>query len=102
MELCWTCAGDERLTERQRRYLESVRVLGLREYPHCDDKVLHARGDCRYCSLAQYERLHALRAEMSIAHSGAMVETDQDPCPSEAYRPADIIERWPGNRAAPA
>lgn len=101
MELCWSCAGEERLTDTQRAYLAAVAELGLRMFPHCDANVLHARGECRYCSMDQYDRLHDLRIRFGIAHSGATLEPGQDPCPSEAWRPADIIDRWPGNRAAP-
>ncbi len=98
---CWVCEGDRQLTATQRAYLEAVKQLGLTMFPHCDGNVLHQRGSCRYCSMGQYDRLHELRARFNIAHSGAALEPDQDPCPAEAWRPADVIDKWPGNRAAP-
>jgi len=101
MELCWRCAGERRLTATQRAYLDAVAGLKLTSFPHCDGNVLHARGSCRYCSMGQYDRLHELRRRFSVAYSGATLEPGQDPCPSEAWRPQEIIERWPGNRAAP-
>lgn len=101
MELCWRCAGEERLTPTQRDYLAAVAELGIQQYPHCDSNVLHARGTCRYCSSSRYDALHTLRRRFAIAYSGALIEAGQEACPSEAWRPADVIERWPGNRAAP-
>ena len=99
-ELCWHCAGKRRLTVSQRAYLMAIAELRLSMYPHCDQNVLHARGTCRYCSSGRYDRLHELRRRFSIAYTGALPESDQEPCPSEAWRPVDLIERWPGNRAA--
>lgn len=101
LEPCWQCAGEERLTDKQRAYIAAVDELELRTYPHCDRHVLHARGTCRYCSMGQYHRLHELRRRMGIAYSGSTLEPDHDPCPSEAWRPSAAIERWPGNRASP-
>lgn len=100
-ERCWRCEGERRLTATQRAYLKAVQELKLDSFAHCDGNVLHARGTCRYCSMARYDRLHELRRRFNIAYTGAMLEGDQAACPSEAWRPVDIIERWPGNRAAP-
>lgn len=98
-ELCWHCAGERRLTVAQRAYLMAVAQLQIGMFPHCDAKVLHARGTCRYCTHPRYDRLHELRRRFGIAYAGATLEDGQEPCPSEAFRPADQIERWPGNRA---
>lgn len=99
-ELCWHCAGERRLTVAQRAYLMAVAELRLTMFPHCDDKVLHARGTCRYCSSGRYARLHELRRRFGIGYTGAALEAGQEACPSEAFRPVDVIDRWPGNRAA--
>ena len=101
-ELCWWCAGERRLTERQRAYRDAVVALKLPMLPHCDANVLHARGTCRYCSDRRFDRLHALRRELALAYTEAEPEPGEDPCPSLAWRPREQIERWPGNRAAPA
>ena len=101
--LCWRCKGDDRLTERQRRYLDDVKTLRtegeIERFPHCDENVLHARGTCWACDLPEYEALHRLRWFYSIRHTGESAPREADPCPSEAYRPARTINLWPGNRA---
>ena len=65
-------------------------------FPHCDDLVVHAPGECRYC-----DRLPELQA--ARAASGANFTGHADPsktaCPSTSRRPLETIERWPGNRA---
>lgn len=99
--ICWVCEGERKLTVGQRAYLMAVKRLEIRSFAHCDGNVLHARGTCRYCSMAQYDRLHELRRRFNVAYTGATLESGQEPCPSEAWRPVDIIEKWPGNRAAP-
>lgn len=100
-ERCWQCRGERNLTDNQRSYLGAVAELRIHTFPHCDPRVLHARGECRYCSMTPYDRLHELRRRFNVAHTGATLETGQDACPSVAFRPADIIDLWPGNRAAP-
>jgi len=100
-DFCWECAGQRRLTVGQRAYLMSVTEVHLGAFPHCDDKVLHAPDECRYCAMAEYAALHELRRRFGIAYSGRPAQGGQSSCPSEAFRPAELIERWPGNRAAP-
>lgn len=100
-ELCWTCKGDDRLTERQRLYLAAAKsaVEGI---AHCDGRVLHPPGVCWACALDAYRPLHDLRRTMGIRYTGATEPAEFDPCPSEAYRPVETINRWGGNRATPA
>lgn len=100
-ERCWTCQGERNLSDRQRAYLDAVAELRIHTYPHADQRVLHARGECRHCSMAQYHRLHRLRSQFDLAHTGATLEAGQEPCPSEAFRPAEVIDMWPGNRPSP-
>lgn len=101
LERCWQCQGERNLTGVQRAYLDAVAQLRIHTYPHCDLRVLHARGECRYCSMASYDRLHELRGRFDIAHTGAMLEAGQAACPSTAFRSLEVIEMWPGNRVAP-
>lgn len=98
-ERCWECQGQRNLTVSQLAYLMAVAELRIVSFPHTDRRVLHARGDCRYCSIATFDRLHDLRSRFDLAHTGALVEAGQDPCPSEAFRPVAVTELWPGNRA---
>ena len=65
-------------------------------FPHCDELVLHAPGECTYCdrhSLEQHERIRD-----GVNFTGHNDSTKRA-CPSTARRPLEIIERWPGNRA---
>lgn len=95
---CWSCAADRRLTASQRMYLADVEETGVDTFPHCDSRVLHAPGACRYCDLPAYDVLRDLRASHGIAFTGRP-EKGLAPCPSETRRPLSRINRWPGNRA---
>lgn len=66
--------------------------------PHCDQRVLHSPGTCKYCD--EYPEWQDARNMWDINFTG-----EHDPnktlCPSEAKRDIDTIERWPGNRPYP-
>jgi hypothetical protein len=98
-------------------YLEAVEAqVEDREdravYPHCDDLILHAPSLCWACDL--YPERQALRIDMGIAFTGQAVGEAystaevsalgallhaQLPCPAEASRPLETIERWGPNVA---
>lgn len=65
-------------------------------FPHCDDLVLHAPGDCKYCDL--YPEDQRERTNNGINFTGKS-DPSMEPCPSTLRRPLEVIERWPGNRA---
>lgn len=65
--------------------------------PHCDQRVLHAPGECRYCD--GHPGWQRLREMWGIAFTGHAPEDGQVGCPSEAVRSVEAIDRWPGNRA---
>lgn len=84
----------------------------IKQFPHCDAKVLHAPGECEYCDM--HPEWQGLREMWGIAFTGHSHEvikwTDWEgkacekiliPCPSELDRPLGIIEKWPGNRSKP-
>jgi len=78
-------------------------VTGPPTMPHCDQAVLHAPGDCRYCD-AHPDWQH-LRQLWGIAFTGHPPRVDADrpwlsevPCPSDARRPGGVNQRWPGNQ----
>lgn len=86
-----------RMTDKER---EEDPYLGVvKQYPHCDQYVLHRLGECEYCDLPKYQPLHDYRNKNNINHTG-----ENDPakltCPAEALRTKDIIDKWGGNRAA--
>lgn len=64
--------------------------------PHCDSSVLHAPEVCEYCD--KYPNWQEYRILSRINFTN---ETDPDkaPCPSTHFRPAEIVNRWGGNRA---
>jgi hypothetical protein len=100
---CYECAGENRLTTRQRLYLAQVARLqnatGDFQPAHCDGRVLHAPGTCWACDLPKYVPFRELRHTLRIAYSDGVVPPGWDPCPSTAWRPAERVNRWFGNRA---
>lgn len=79
----------------------------IEQFPHCDQRVLHAPGECEFCD--RHPDWQALREGWGIAFTGHQPAVDaehpwlsQVPCPSEATRPVEVINQWPGNRPYPA
>ncbi len=66
----------------------------MAEYPHCDSKVIHAPGECRFCDM--HPELQERRAKSGVNFTGHYDE-GKSICPAELQRPLDIINRWPGN-----
>jgi hypothetical protein len=66
---------------------------------HCDGRILHAPNMCIYCdeygAEAQQERIN-----QGINFTGEY-DKNKEGCPSELWRPLEIIEKWPRNRAYP-
>lgn len=70
---------------------------GKRAYmPHCDQRVLHAPGECEYCD--EYPELQDARELWGINYTGGRDQAKLV-CPSEMARPLDLINLWPGNQA---
>jgi len=81
----------------------------IKQFPHCDQRVLHAPKDgCVYCN--QHPEWQELREAWGIAftgHSddvveyrdweGNIVQKTLIPCPAEWSRSAETIHRWYGN-----
>lgn len=82
----------------------------IKQFPHCDPKVLHDQKDnCKYCNM--HPDWQELRKQWGIAftgHSDDLVRyTDWEgnevvktliPCPSEWERSLNTINKWAGNR----
>lgn len=66
--------------------------------PHCDERVLHAPGECSYCD--EYGDWQALREMWAINFTGHHEERKLL-CPSELVRSLESINWWPGNRPRP-
>lgn len=68
--------------------------------PHCDQAVLHAPGECRYCDAQPLWQ--DLRKLWGIAFTGHQPTDQQIACPSDFRRGLGAAGRhWPGNRIEP-
>ncbi len=63
--------------------------------PHCDQRVLHAPGECRYCD--DYPDWQELRKLWGIAFTGKTPGTREMSCPSDFTRGLAGSHVWPGN-----
>jgi hypothetical protein len=70
-------------------------------FPHCDARILHAPGECRFCD--ERDDLQALRRAWGIANSGHAPTADRPlPCPADAAVTRGArgdYNRWGGNVA---
>lgn len=64
--------------------------------PHCDQLVLHAPGECRYCDANP--DWQTLRELWGIAFTGHAPGAHQVPCPSDQRRGTGQAHTWGGNR----
>jgi len=72
------------------------------QVPHCDQRVLHAPGECEYCD--RHPDWQELRQLWGIAFTGHSNDTVTDgrpllPCPAEKARGMESINSWGGNVA---
>jgi hypothetical protein len=70
--------------------------------PHCDPRVLHAPGVCRYCDDEKHDRWRKYRKTNKILFTGELPRDGWSQCPAEAARGLDVLNRWPGNEPADA
>lgn len=68
------------------------------QFPHCDQRTLHAPKECEYCDL--HPDWQALRNAWGIAFTGWEPEGTELPCPAD-YARGDQHKLWPGNRVSP-
>ncbi len=68
-------------------------------FPHCDQRVLHAPGECKYCD--ELPVWQALRTAWGICFTGYEPEAGELPCPADHARPGGLCEAWSGNKATP-
>lgn len=77
-------------------------------YPHCDARILHAPGECRFCDL--HPDWQELRKVWMVAFTGHAPSTHahagtQVPCPADYNRPPlapNDHRHWRGNVATTA
>lgn len=65
--------------------------------PHCDQRVLHAPGECEHCD--KHPMWQALRQFWGIAFTGHEPKEDQLPDPATAARGFETVNAWSGNKA---
>ncbi len=71
------------------------------QFPHCDQSVLHAPGECSYCD--KHPDWQQLRKDWGIAFTGQYPDDEwQTPCPSDMRRGTGGAHSWHGNRPAGA
>lgn len=73
-----------------------VRINQINQFPHCDERILHAPHECEVCD--EFPEWQALRVSWCIAFTGYTPEGDELPCPADKAR-GDGHKRWPGNTA---
>lgn len=64
--------------------------------PHCDQRVLHRPGTCRYCD--EHPEMQATRMIWGIAYTGESPKVGELPCPSDAIRGQAGAHVWLGNQ----
>ena len=75
----------------------------IMQFPHCDQRVLHAPGECEYCD--RRPEWQELRLAWGIAFTGHAAIAPELPCPADYARPpgsAADHRLWPGNTPRPA
>ena len=67
-------------------------------YPHCDDRILHAPGECEFCDMhPDYQEARVLAGINFTGHN----DPDKRPCPADKARGPQSYNRWGGNIARP-
>lgn len=65
-------------------------------YPHCDSRVLHAPGECKYCD--EYPD-HQLQRRLAGVNYTGHYDPEKEICPAEQQRDIETINRWHGNKS---
>jgi len=69
----------------------------IEQFPHCDPRILHAPGECKYCDA--HPDWQELRNQWGINFTGG-TDPDRYKCPADAAR-GDRHETWQGNTVEP-
>ena len=65
-------------------------------FPHCDQRVLHAPGECQHCDM--HPQWQELRQAWGICFTGYEPEAKELPCPADFARPGGLCQVWSGNK----
>ncbi len=66
------------------------------QFPHCDQRILHAVGECEVCNTYASD-LQEIRDAWQINFSGHDDEGKLLRCPADVARGSDAYNRWGGN-----
>lgn len=66
------------------------------QFPHCDQRILHAPGECQFCD--EHPDWQFLREMWGICFTGYTPEGKELPCPADNTR-GDKHKQWFGNTA---
>lgn len=75
----------------------SVEMDLIRQFPHCDQRILHAPGECELCD--EHPEWQELRSAWRICFTGYEPDKNELPCPATVTRSLSDINSWPGNTA---
>jgi len=72
--------------------------MSLKRFPHCDQAILYAPGECEFCDMRS--EWQELRVAWGVAFTGHLAGEDGAivPCPADVARPNAAHQHWPGNR----
>jgi hypothetical protein len=75
----------------------------MTQFPHCDSRILHAPGECKYCDMRP--DWQELRTQWMIAFTGHNPKNGESECPADRCRPPESSadhRRWGGNKPTSA
>ena len=78
-------------------------MSAIRQFPHCDARILHAPGECDFCDT--HQEWQELREAWDIAFTGHPATVDGLPCPADHQRPPGSPgdhRLWGGNKPTSA
>ncbi len=72
-----------------------LHIEAITQFPHCDQRILHAPGECEYCDA--HPDWQALRQGWGIAFTGYDPEGAELPDPATHARGLASLNSWQGN-----
>lgn len=75
-------------------------TVDIGQFPHCDERVLHAPGRCEYCDARP--EWQTLRDAWGIGFTDEELRSGIVRCPSTNRRTPEQVNAWGGNVAKPA
>lgn len=83
------------LKRQEPKLLQNTSTM-VPQFPHCDARILHAPGECKYCDA--HPDWQYLRQVWNISFTGYTPEGVELPCPAD-YARGEAHAKWGGNIA---